>query len=372
MIRFVLLITFLGFLLPSCKAQKKFVHPGILHTKADLEQIRAVVKRKEQPAYGSFLLLRENKLADANYRMQGPFEAIARDGDFRYTKRPMEEDFGAVYLNTLMWICTGEEAYARKALEILSAYAEKLKLIPETNDGPLLAGIEGYQIVYAAEILQYTYNGMTTTCTQKIKNMMSQVFLPVMEKFFNTLPYTNGNWGALINKTYMATAIYLDDADCYQKALDFYLNGWDNGTIRHYISGRTGQIQESGRDQVHSMMGVGALVTTCELAWKQGDDLYSALDNRLLKGMEYLAKYNLGLEVPFETWIDVTGKYSSWTAISEQGRGRVIPIYVLPYHHYVHRKQMCMPYTEKMIKKQSPEGYDGCHPGFGELLLSNY
>ncbi len=368
MTRLALLITSLWFLLFPCKAQRRFTHPGILHTKADLEQIKRAVKEKEKPAYSSFLLLCENKLADADYRMQGPFDVIARDGDFRYTKRPMEEDFGAAYLNALMWICTDEEAHARKTLEILTAYAEKLKLIPDTNDGPLLAGIEGYQIVYAAEILQYTYDGMTAACTQKIKNMMNRVFLPVMEKFFDTLPYTNGNWGALINKTYMAIAIYLDNADRYQRALDFYLNGWDNGTIRHYVSGKTGQIQESGRDQVHSMMGVGALATTCELAWKQGDDLYSALDNRLLKGMEYLAKYNLGLEVPFETWIDVTGKYSSWTAISEQGRGRVIPIYVLPYHHYVHRKQMRMPYTQKMIKKQSPEGYDGCHPGFGELL----
>lgn len=43
------------------------------------------------------------------------------------------------------------------------------------------------------------------------------------------------------------------------------------------------------------MLGIGALATVCEIAWQQGDDLYSALDNRLMKGFEYVAKYNWGI-----------------------------------------------------------------------------
>ena len=39
----------------------------------------------------------------------------------------------------------------------------------------------------------------------------------------------------------------------------------------------------------------------CEMAWGQGDDLYGAQDNRLMKGLEYTARYNLGYDVPFET-----------------------------------------------------------------------
>lgn len=74
------------------------------------------------------------------------------------------------------------------------------------------------------------------------------------------------------------------------------------------------------------MLGIGALATVCEIAWQQGDDLYSALDNRLMKGFEYVAKYNLGYNVPFAVWKDVTGKYSNWTEISNKGRGRYMPI----------------------------------------------
>ncbi len=56
----------------------------------------------------------------------------------------------------------------------------------------------------------------------------------------------------------MAAAILWDNEEMYNKAVDFYLHANDNGTIAHYISGDTGQIQESGRDQGHSMLGIGA------------------------------------------------------------------------------------------------------------------
>ena len=53
--------------------------------------------------------------------------------------------------------------------------------------------------------------------------------------------------------------------------MNFYLYGNDNGTISHYIDGDTGQCQESGRDQQHTVLGLGAVSAICELAWKQGN-----------------------------------------------------------------------------------------------------
>lgn len=367
--KFGLILSAVLFGMLPALSRDKFVHPGVLNTAQDIAVIKKSVIEGDSLAVASYNLLKSNPAASYSYEMQGPFEKIARDGEYRHTKRPMEEDFGAAYLNTLMWVCTGDERHAEKAAEILTAYADTLKEIPESNDTPLLAGIEGFQIAYSAEILAHTYPCMGNERNEKVKKMLTGVFLPVIDKFFNTLPYTNGNWGAIINKTNMAIAIYIDDYARYDRALSFYTDGWDNGTLKHYISGKTGQIQESGRDQVHSMMGVGALAATCEIAWKQGDDLYSALDNRLFKGFEYLASYNLGNEVPFETWTDVTGKYSGWEKVSEQGRFRSIPIFFLPYNHYVKRCGLEMPYTSEMVEKNGAEGYDGCHPGFGQLII---
>ena len=349
---------------------RKFVHPGILHTTKSIERMRAQIADKEYPAYGSFELLKSHHCSQADYQPFGPFEVIARDGEFRHTKSKMEQDFSAVYQNALMWVLTGEKAHAEKSLELLLGYAGTLKRIPETNDAPLLVGLEGLKIIYATEMLRHTYKKMTVVQFNEISRMIRNVFLPVMENFYHRKPYTNGNWGPIVTKAYMAAAILWDNEEMYDKAIDFYLHANDNGTIAHYISGNTGQIQESGRDQGHCMLGIGALATVCEIAWQQGDDLYSALDNRLMKGFEYVAKYNLGYNVPFAVWKDVTGKYSNWTEISDKGRGRYMPVFEMAYNHFVIRKGMQMPYTEKVLQQIRPEGYDRDQPAFGSLLFN--
>jgi hypothetical protein len=285
----------------------------------------------------------------------------------------MENDFHAAYQNALMWMLTNDEAHARKSLEILTAYADSLEYIPETNDAPLLAGLEGFKIVYAMELLKHTYfkGEHTGSPLRKIESMFRNIFLPVLENFYRHPPYTNGNWGPIVTKTYMAAGIYFDDKKMYERAKNFYLYGNDNGTIKNYIDGATGQIQESGRDQAHSQLGIGAMAVVCELAWKQGDDLYSAQNNSLLKGYEYVAKYNLGDDdVPFRQWTDVTGKYGNWTKISDKARGQFRPIFEITYNHCVRRKGLKMPYTAKVLDKIRPEGFSGDQPpSFGSLLF---
>jgi hypothetical protein len=338
--------------------------------------MRKMVKAQKEPAYGSFLLLKNHAFSQPDYKMQGPFRIISRDGEYRYTKSKMENDFHAAYQNALMWMLTGNEAHAKKSLEILTAYADSLQTIPETNDAPLLAGLEGFKIIYALEILKHTYYEVETQCfvsLQKAEQMFHNIFIPVLENFYRRSAYTNGNWGPIVTKTYMAAGIYFDDRKMYEKGMNFYLHGHDNGTIKNYIDGETGQIQESGRDQAHSQLGIGTMAVVCELAWKQGDDLYSLLDNRLLKGYEYVAKYNLGHDdLPFCQWTDVTGRYNQWTSISEKARGQLRPIYETVYNHYVNRKKLKMPFTEKVLEKIRPEGFSGDQPpGFGSLLFNN-
>ena len=148
------LCVWLGCLLVVCPVlSRSFIHPGVLHTKERMKQIRALVKEKNEDAYASYLLLEKHPCAQADYKMEGPFDTISRDGKFAYTKSKMERDFSAVYLNALMWGITGNDAHARKSAEVLATYARVLKRIPDTNDAPLLAGLEGCKIVYALEVL---------------------------------------------------------------------------------------------------------------------------------------------------------------------------------------------------------------------------
>jgi len=118
----------------------------------------------------------------------------------------------------------------------------------------------------------------------------------------------------------MAMGVFLDDQVMFDEAKNYFLAGKGNGAIGNYFK-PSGQCQESGRDQAHTQMGLEFLANTCETAWLQGVDLYGALDNRLLKGFEYTAKYNLGKEVPYETYVSFEGRYK-YKNISDDSRGR--------------------------------------------------
>lgn len=336
---------------------KVFVHPGILVTRETIKRMRASIENREYPAYDGYCLLRSSTHVGEDYEMYGPYPYISRDHpDYKYTSKGMSTDFGAAYENALMWALTEEEAYAHKSMEILVAYADTLLGIPESGDRALLAGGEGFKILRALELLKHTWPGVSEEDISKVERMVKEFFIPVMEQFYDTPACTNGNWGFIVTMGYMAAAIYFDDTRMYDRACGFYLDRKDNGTIRNYVDAETGQLQESGRDQQHSMLAISAMSMICEMAHRQGDSLYALLDNRLMKGVEYVARYNMGHDVPFRTWDDVTGKYCNWTQVSPEGRGRIRGVFECAYNHYVNRLGLEMPYTAELLAANRPEG----------------
>ena len=275
-------------------------------------------------------------LAQADYQMAGPYEVIARDGQYRHSKGGSERDMRAAFE-------CAQKGYGEKALEIINAYAQTLQRL-DGHDAPLCA-IQCYDLVKAMTL-------MKEHRTVQWDEMVRRALLPMLDKFEADSPYANGNWGAIVNRLRMACGIFLEDTTIYCAAVNYHLTANDNGSLPNYIS-ETGQCQETGRDQNHAQLGLEALTHICEMAWEQGDDLWGALDNRLMKGIEYTARYNLGYDVPFKTWTDCTGLYNDWTTPGEMGRGRLWDIYELPYKHYVERKGMKMPYTKKVLALQA-------------------
>ncbi len=273
--------------------------------------------------------------AQTTYKMAGPYEVVARDGEHRATKGGSERDMHTA------WDCarTGE---TDKALEIINAYATTLQRF-DGHDAPLCT-IQAYWLVRAMTEAKAHQRPEWTA-------MIRRAILPLMEQFEADSPYANGNWGAIVNRCRMACAIFLEDSALYRAAIDYHLNANDNGALPRYI-GQTGQCQETGRDQAHVQLGLGALCDICEMAWTQGDDLWGALDNRLMKGLEYTARYNLGHDVPFETWQDCTGLYCDWTEPGAMQRGRIRCIYDAAYKHYTTVKGLKMPYTKKLLELQ--------------------
>lgn len=289
-----------------------------------------------------FLLSCLSFTAGAQYKMAGPYEIVARDGEYRSTKGGSEKDMW----NAWQLAAAGE---TQQALSIVNAYSGTLQRF-DGHDAPLCT-IQAYWLLRAMMLLR-EYK------TPEWDAMIRRAFIPTIDKFEADSPYANGNWGAIVNRCRMACAIVLEDRELYQAAIDYFMNANDNGSLPKYIS-ETGQCQETGRDQGHAQLGLGALCETAEMAWEQGDDLWGAFDNRLMKGLEYTAKYNLGYDVPFETWTDCTGLYNDWTEPGSMGRGRIRCIYDKPYEHYVKLRGLKMPYTRKLLALQNKAAKKG-------------
>lgn len=113
----------------------------------------------------------------------------------------------------------------------------------------------------------------------------------------------------------------------YNYALYAYLNDLCAGIYGNYDTA-TGQSAETGRDQGHTLTGLGWAAEAARVIQSQGFDAYSEGDNLLMKAGEYSAKYNLGHEVPYDPKfyrceaILVNGP---WSAPSNISRGTTVP-----------------------------------------------
>jgi hypothetical protein len=342
-----------------------FNHPGLLQNREDIERIKRAVAEKQEPIYSGYLVFAADAQSQYTYHMQGPMTMVGRNPTVG--QNIYDTDAAAAYQNAIMWVITGDKEYAAKAEEIINAWSSTLISITG-RDAVLMTGLGPFKMINAAEILRYTDAGWSAADIEKTEKHFKEVIYPVIK---NYALFANGNWDSAAIKTDMAIGVFCNDRAIFEDALRYYVNGAGNGRLSNYIINDTGQCQESGRDQQHTQLGIAHLADCGEIAWHQGLNLYAYDDNLLLKGFEYTAKYNLGLDVPYISVIDKTGKYLN-KRISEEGRGRFRTIYEQDYNHYVNRMGLPAPYTQQVAEKIRPEqkGFGGDNVGFGTLLYS--
>ncbi len=328
-----------------------FIHPGLLHSKDALERMKRLVALGAEPWQSGFRKLSTHPQSRANWKLRGPLKAIARGSHDGENAREFDADANAAYQNALMWAITGDEAHARKSVEILNAWSSTLREV-SGSDRQLAAGLGGFKFVNAAEIMRWTYRGWQPEDIARCQQMLKTVVYPAIQDFAT---FANGNWDTACIKTTMAIGVFCDDRAIWDRGVEYFNRGQGNGRLTHYIIDAEGQCQESGRDQAHTQLGLGHLAEACEIAWTQGLDLYAAADNRLLKGFEYTAKYNLGEAVPFTPYNDTTGKYRA-RQISADYRGRLRPIYEMVWNHYENRRGVPAPFTKRPPPSCGPKG----------------
>lgn len=350
----------------AISAGAQFVHPGMLHNRAELEFIKNKIKAGEEPWKTEWELLRADKHAKLDWTPK-PRSVVFRGPYNRPNLGASDlcEDSQAAYIHSIDWVITGDSKHAEKAIEILNAWSKTLDSI-NGGDQKLLTGITGSKFCNAAELLKYSYTKWKKADEEKFKTMLLGIYYKLIKDY---MPTYNGNWDASMITTNLCIGIFTDNREIYKSALDYALNGKTNGAMPNYIY-ESGQCQESGRDQDHTQLGLGFLGDVCEIAWKQGDDLYSTFNNRLATGFEYSAKYNLGEEVQYNPVPDFFG-HSLNPVISPRSRGRFRPVYEKVYHHYHDIMGLEMKYTKMIIDKTRPVGFSLDHPSFESLMFAS-
>ncbi len=324
---FIVLVIWAGaLLLGSSATAQKFIHPGIDQTREDLEYLKKLVSAGKQPWKNAFDSLKgKTNLAYVvkphAHVLRGPYGRPNIGGD------DLSKSADLAYNCALLWYLTDDKRYADKAIEVINAWSPVLWDF-DYNDAKLLAGWTGHQFCNAAEILRCTNSGWQPQDQERFSNMLMNVYYPLMRYYF---PQANGNWDGAIIHSILAIAIFTDNREMFDNAIDHFLHGPVNGSLFKYIY-PSGQCQESMRDQAHVQLGLGEFAGAAQIAFTQGVDLFSIAGNRIALGFEYTAQFLMG-ETPH-----------SYGQISERAK-TLRDDYEYVYRHYT-ALGVDVPYTK--------------------------
>ncbi|KAA8902673.1 chondroitin AC/alginate lyase [Sphaerosporella brunnea] len=347
-----------------------FVHPGLLHTAADFARVRNKVNAQAEPWLTGFQKLTSNSHSAITYRAR-PQATVYRGLGSPENYSILYNDLAAAYALCLRWKITGDTTFADAAAAIINGWSSTLKTIGGTSDRFLAAGLYGYQFANAVEMLR-TYAGWSSGDFAAAKSLLLNVFYPMNHDFLVNhngarIDHYWSNWDLCNMCSALSIGVATDNATIFNEAIDYFYVGAGNGAINHtvwklYPAEGLGQLQEAGRDQGHTTLSVGLLVAFAQMAYNQNVDLFAHDDNRILKGAEYAAKYNLGYDVPYTTYknCDVTQ-----TVVSNNSRGDMRPIWELPYNHYVKIKGLRAEFTAAYAEKVRSAG-GGAEGGGGD------
>jgi len=267
---------------------KKFIHPGIDQTAADMAYMKKQVDAGVQPWKDAFERLKaatdlQFTVKPFTHVLRGPYGKPNIGGD------DLSRGSNMAYNCALMGYLTNDKAYSAKAIEILNAWTPVVWDF-DYNDAKLLAGWTGHLLCNAAEILRYTDSGWQKKDIDRFTAMLMTVYYPLIRYYY---PQANGNWDGAILHTILAMAIFTDNHEMFGNAVNHMYHSPVNGSLFKYIY-PSGQCQESMRDQGHVQLGLGEFAGAAKVAYTQGVDFFSAGDNRIGLGYEYTAQYLLG------------------------------------------------------------------------------
>ena len=273
------------------KEETVFVHPGILNTKASLDQIGAEVNGGDPvrtAAYQKVLdYINSNALPTSFYATV----TVGSNGATTPSKSQIRKDAILAYALALRWAKTGTMTYAQQAIDILNGWSYTFQNYAvlsgsNANQPSLEASWTTPSFVAAAEILRWyqPFGKASGWSSADINQFISYLNL-VKNNYINNTPEYNNNWNASEGYARMAIGIFIDNATVYQNGYNIVQNHLpiiinSDGTIPEYCD---------RNDCVHFQYSLTAFSYASELARIQGDNsLFTYNSNLLSKGYDYM------------------------------------------------------------------------------------
>jgi fibronectin type 3 domain-containing protein len=319
-----------------------FIHPCIPTTTQDLDFIKANLDKEPWKSGFAQLLTTWNP-----NRAPQPYATVTRSPNLNLGA--WSSDMGAVYDYARLWYFTGNNAYAQKAHDILLAWANT-----QTAMGGDQAGLALGDLAMAygggASILRGTWPGWTQQDTIAVQNLFANVYWPKLATAGNI--EGPANKGDLNMEAGMAIALFCDDTAKFNHVLDLYRT-YPGAGLANTLP--TGEMGETGRDAGHGYGGLLGKVFVAECAWKQGIDLYSEGDNRLLAVGEYYCRNIFETDTPFVDYGTVDALYVS-NAYGPYGANRAA-LYIIQ-NAYKNRKGLPTPWIDRKLPEQWVDTYN--------------
>lgn len=423
-----LLLT-IGVTAQSYNTNRGFVHPGGLHTQEDFDRIKDLLAKGDPTITAAVKVLTQAAYAQSTAGTS-PVQTIVRGGGKGENYINAARGATIAYQNALVWKITGNKANASHAINMLMQWANTTKGIGGDSNYALAAGLYGYQFAQAAELLR-DYEGWAPERFEQFRQWMLQVWYPSaigflrgrngtwenVGRWWQAPGHYWSNWGLCNALCVMSIGVLCDDVFIYNQGLSYIkydqvgtftdprtANPILNDGLTEFMGnlvvtvtntpanlkassyGTIGQMQESGRDIGHATMAAGLAIDIAHMAWNQGDDLFSFMDNRLAAGIEFVAAQTQNIEgLPWTNY-----KYGSggiyytdnrcWTMTSPALGNQIRPYWGTVIGHYQGVLGKDMPYSEMAYANLIKNGPDGGGQGstsggydhLGYSVLMNY
>lgn len=367
-----------------------FIHPGIAVTKEHLDTMQQMVRNKQEPWLSGFERFYNTTIENTGRAKRNPFIYYnsnpqlltyvgADSAQSAWAGNAARTDADTAFRQIIMWYITGDEGYRATAISILRKYSGMVSAV-EHYDSQIYWGTAVYKFCAAAEIVKYTKcNCKDASCTYNWTEEDDKKFcnmLGLLEKFYDSA-WRWMNQHQLAQLASFGAAIFKEDRDFYETVVERTMvnkdgdNGGQNGSIKHQFRAvdrnlLTGeavdppniQIVEMGRDMGHAWDDAFTISQLSQIIYNQntlvdpeygtvtekkdGVDPFDFLNQRVLKGLNYICKYNLGYPVTYVPCAINASGTEYYSEIASGLRGRFDDGFGLAYMHYKYIKGIDM------------------------------